>query len=68
VELGLGFCAPPELPELERECLDPANEPGELSASALRLGRTEGASCEHEILLSPVLGGAARTRATPPAA
>jgi hypothetical protein len=28
VELGLRFCVPPELPQLERECLDPANESG----------------------------------------
>src|SRR6266516_7119024 len=48
VELGLGFCVPPELPQLERECLGPPNEPGELRASALRLGWAEGASCEHE--------------------
>jgi hypothetical protein len=67
-ELGPGFCVPPALPQLEHECLDPANEPGELRASARRLGRAEGASYEHKILLSPVLGGATRTRATPPAA
>jgi hypothetical protein len=66
VELGLGFRVPPEPPQLDRECLDPANEPGELRASALRLGRAEGAFCEHEILLSRVFGGATRTRAAPP--
>jgi hypothetical protein len=27
VELGLGFCVPPELARLERECLDSAKEP-----------------------------------------
>jgi hypothetical protein len=55
VEPGPGFCAPPELPQLERECLDPPNEPGELRASALPLGRAKGASCEHE--RPPFAGG-----------
>jgi hypothetical protein len=63
VELGLGFCASPELPQLERQCLEPPNEAVELSASALRLGR---AFCEHEIVLSGLFGGATRVRATPP--
>jgi hypothetical protein len=61
-ELGLGFCASPELPQLERQCLEPPNEAVELSASALRLGR---AFCEHEILLSRLFGGATHTAAAP---
>jgi hypothetical protein len=45
MELGLGFCVPPELLQLERECLDPPNEPGELRAPDPRLGWE---SCKHE--------------------
>jgi hypothetical protein len=67
VELGLGFRVLPELPELERECLDPPHESGELRASALRLGRAEGTSCDHErsSFRAGGCGGAARTRGSP---
>src|SRR4029453_5482792 len=63
VALGLGFCASPELPQLERQCLQPPNEAVELSASALRLGP---AFCEHEILLSRLFRGATHMGAAPP--
>ena len=55
MELGLGwFCASPELPRLERECLGPPNEMGELRTSAFRLGRAEGRSGLHARSRAPL--------------
>ena len=55
VELGLGwFCASPELPQLERECLEPPNELGELRTSVFRLGRAEGRSGLHAWSRAPL--------------
>ncbi len=48
------FCASPELPQLERECLGPPNEMGELRTSAFRLGRAEGRSGLHARSRAPL--------------